>query len=84
MSLDDTIREIASRSPRPASVKAVYGKWVPFAWQVRALVEQKQWTISDAVREVVAQQRLHPPDTAFKGIRAAYYEIKNREWPVAD
>lgn len=47
----------------------------------RGLVE-KGWTVSGAIRQVIETLNLHPPDTAFKGIRAAYYVLKDQPWPV--
>ena len=73
------IREIKRKTPLPPSYRAARGAWVAPAKVVRALVENDRWTVSDAVREVVARQNLHPPGIAFRGVRAAYYVLLKQE-----
>lgn len=73
------IREIKRKTPLPPSHRAARGVWVAPAKVVRGLVEKERWTVSDAVREVVARQNLHPPATAFRGVRAAYYVLLKQD-----
>ena len=81
MNPEEVIREIQRKAPLPPKYRAARGIWVQPAWVVRGLVERDNWTVSDAVREVISRQNLHPPDVAFKGIRAAYYEVRKQVWP---
>jgi len=74
MNVDQTVREITRRTPKPPRSRAGHGQWTDPARVVQGLVEQG-WSVSDAVREVISAQKLHPPDQAFKGIRAAYYVV---------
>ncbi len=81
MDPEEAIREIKRKTPLPPSYRAARGVWVQPAWVVRGLVERDKWTVSDAVREVIHRMKLTPPETAFKGVRAAYYVIRNEPWP---
>lgn len=66
-------------APKPPRRRyAPYGQWVKYVAEVVKLVGQN-WGVSDAVRRIVRRQRFPDPDRAFKGIRAAYYEMKSRE-----
>lgn len=80
MDIAATIRDIERRKPEPPSQRATHGIWIKPAWVVRHLVERKKWTVSDAVREVVATENYEDPAAAFKGIRAAYYLVKDKPW----
>lgn len=77
----ETVKEIKRRVPLPPKPRAERGVWITHAWAVRILVEREHWNVSDAVRQVVDAQKLHPPDQAFAGIRAAYYEVLKKDWP---
>lgn len=81
MEPEEAIREIKRKTPLPPSYRAARGVWVAPAWIVRGLVERERWTVSDAVREVITRQNIHPPGPAFHGIRAAYYEVRKQPWP---
>jgi len=84
MNVEQSLREITRRTPKPPNVRAGHGQWIDPARVVQGLVE-KGWSVSDAVREVIASHKLHPPDKAFKGIRAAYYVVvKQSKEPVED
>lgn len=78
MDADDIVREIQRKNPGPPRYRAAKGQWVKPAHAVRKLVK-KGWGVSDAVREVVGALKLHPPESAFKGVRAAYYEVLKHE-----
>ena len=77
----ETVKEIKRRVPLPPKPRAEKGQWIAHAWAVRILVERDRWNVSDAVRQVVDAQKLHPPKQAFDGIRAAYYEVLKKDWP---
>ncbi len=72
----ETVKEIRRTTPLPPKTRAGKGAWVDYAKAVRTLVTEDKWTVSDAVRRVIDTHRLHPPEAAFKGIRAAYYALK--------
>jgi hypothetical protein len=74
------VREIQRKAPEPPRFRATKGAWIKPAWVVRRMVEQQGWSASDAVREVIARMNLHPRDVAFAGIRAAYYEVRKKDW----
>lgn len=74
------VREIKRKTPAAPRYRALKGAWIKPAWAVRRMVEEQKWMISDAVREVVARMKLTPPEVAFAGIRAAYYEVKKKDW----
>lgn len=80
MDAEEVIRIIKSKNPKPRKQTAAYGARIIPAWAVRRLVEKERWSVSDAVRSVVDSFKLHPPKPAFNGVRAAYYEIKDRPW----
>lgn len=67
-----------SRNQPPRRRYAPYGQWAAQATRVALLVGQG-WGVSDAVRSVVRKQRYPDPDLAFRGIRAAYYEMRTKE-----
>lgn len=74
------VREIRKKAPDAPRYRASKGSWIKPAWAVRRMVEKENWMVSDAVRETVARMSLTPNDVAFKGIRAAYYEVRKRPW----
>jgi len=74
------VREIKRKAPEAPRFRAAKGAWIKPAWAVRRMVEVDHWMVSDAVREIVSRMKLTPPDVAFAGIRAAYYEVKKRPW----
>ena len=77
---ESIVREIRKKSPTAPRYRTAKGAWVKPAWTVRRMVEKEKWMVSDAVREVVARLGLHPKDTAFGGVRAAFYVIRNAPW----
>jgi len=77
---EEVIRIIKRRNPKPVKNSAAYGARIRPAWSVRRLVQREHWSVSDAVRSVVESFGLHPPKSAFNGVRAAYYEIRTRPW----
>lgn len=77
----EIVRVIKRKTPRPPRRRAAHGAWIEPAWAVRRLVEKDGWTVSDAVRHVVAALKLDPPADAFRGVRVAYYIIKKKPWP---
>jgi hypothetical protein len=83
MNIQDIVRTIARKNPRPSRPRATHGLWVSPAWAVRGLVEQERYNVSDAVRATVRAFGLHPEDKAFRGVRAAYYVLRGRPWSEA-
>lgn len=83
MNVEQSLREIIRRTPAPPRRRAGHGQWTDPARLVCGLVD-KGWSVSDGVREVIEAHKLHPPDAAFKGIRAAYYVIRNAEKAATD
>lgn len=81
MNPTNVAKEVQQRVPRPPRTRAPKGSWIAAAWAVRILVEREKWNVSDAVRQVIDSQKLGPEDQAFIGIRAAYYDVRTREWP---
>ena len=79
MNIDQIAREIMRRKPLPANRRAPHGQWVRPAWVVRKLVEDG-WGVKDAVAQVCETLNLHPRDRALNGVRAAYYEVRNKDW----
>ena len=79
----DIVRAIKRRKPRPAKRRAARGAWVEPAWAVRRLVEKENWTVAEAVREVVDSCKLEPRDNALAGVRVAYYHLRKKPWPKA-
>ena len=65
-------RVIAHTTPPPVKRRAAYGQWAEGAAAVAVLVAEG-WPVTAAVRKVVTALNLHPPDVAFKGVRARYY-----------
>ena len=60
--------------------RAAHGQWVAPAEAVYELVTNKQWNVSDAVREVVKSYKFPNEDgKAFNGIRAAFYVLRNKK-----
>lgn len=80
MDPQEIVRTIHREIKAPATRRAAHGQWVSAAWSVRGLVEQG-WDVSNATRQVVARLKLHPAANAFNGVRAAYYVIREKEWP---
>lgn len=78
--MNEITREIQRRNPLPPVPRARKGSWVTHSHAVRELVDTG-WNVSDAVRQVVEIQNLHPPDKAFAGIRAAYYALPPKHFP---
>ncbi len=79
MKIEEVIREIQRRTPLPPARRAQHGQWVKPAWVVRGLVEQG-WGVFDAVHQTIATLNLHPPKKAFNGVKAAYYQLRNKPW----
>lgn len=74
MNVEQSLREIQRTTPKPPRTRAGHGQWIDPARVVIGLTGTG-WSVSDAVREVIARHKLHPPEAAFKGIRAAYYVL---------
>lgn len=72
------IDEILKRMPKP-KFRASHGQWVKPAWVVRGLVEAGQ-PVTAAVRFVVREMCLTPPDLAERSVRQAYYDIRLKPW----
>ena len=72
MSPHAVAREIARSTPPPAKRRAAYGQWGEPATAVAVMVADG-WAVTSAVRKVVLALNLHPPDVAFRGVRARYY-----------
>lgn len=81
MDTDDIVRVIKRKNPVPPKPRAAMGQWVPPAHAVVKLVSAEGWTVSAAVRQVVAALNLHPPGIAFDRVRAAYYAIRKKGNP---
>lgn len=77
---ESIVREIKRQAPAAPRYRSAKGAWVKPAWTVRRMVEKEGWMVSDAVREVVARLGLHPKDTAFGGVRAAFYVVRKAPW----
>jgi hypothetical protein len=79
MDIPTTLKELSDRlgPPRP---RAAFGQWTPYAWLVRGLVEQGHG-ISDAVNHVLVSSGFAKNKQAFGSLRAAYYKVKDKEWP---
>ncbi len=77
MNPNEVVKEITRRKPLPPTQRATHGAWVEPAQAVAGLVE-KGWSPTDAVREVISVLKLHPPEKAEKGIRAAYYALREK------
>lgn len=73
------IDELKKRAPEPSS-RAPYGKWVPFAWYVRELVESGHG-VMDSVRTIVKEMKIKPEEQATIGIRQAYYAVRHKPKP---
>jgi hypothetical protein len=67
----------APKTPPPRY--SPYRGWAQQAPKVQDMVVKKGWGVSDAVREIVATGKYPDPGKAFRGIRAAYYELLKRE-----
>ena len=70
------------KPPRP--LRAKHGAWTGPAKEVYVLVTKRRWNVSDAVRQVIADRKIKDPAKAFRGIRAAYYLLRNREAATED
>ncbi len=76
------IKEIHRKTPLPErKVRAAKGAWVQPAWAVRRLLEKQGGTVSDAVRKTVEVFDLKPRAAAFRGVRVAYYLIRDKPLP---
>jgi hypothetical protein len=80
VNIDAAIKEIAKGLGEPR-YRATHGQWVPYAWIVRGLVERGH-EVAASVRQVVSKGNLEPADVAERSLRAAYYKIRNKPWPV--
>lgn len=80
MNIAEIAQEIMRRKPLPANRRAQHGQWVSPAWVVRRLVEDADWGVKDAVAQVCETLNLHPRDKALNGVRAAYYEVRKKDW----
>ena len=80
MNLQSTIKEISNRlgPPKP---RAAHGQWLPYAWLVRGLVE-KGYGITESVRQVLENSGVKHSKTAFGSLRAAFYKVRDEEWPA--
>jgi len=65
-------------SRKPPARYAPYGMWAAQATRVKLMVENENWGVSDAVRQIVAKHRYPDRAKAFNGIRAAYYELRKK------
>lgn len=74
------IKEL-SRTLGPPKPRAAFGTWTTYAWLVRGLVE-KGHGVTSAVNHVLDNSGLEHNDTAFGSLRAAYYKLKDAEWPA--
>lgn len=81
MNLQTTLKELSARMGPPKE-RAAFGTWVPAAWLVRGLVEQGHG-ISDAVNQVIKSLGHANNKRAFGSLRAAYYKVRDQEWPAA-
>lgn len=73
------IDRIKKTAPAPKK-RALQGEWVAPAWVVKGLVEREGYGVTDAVKLVVQDESHSPEDRAVRGIRHAYYKIKNLPW----
>ena len=80
MNIQSAIKELSKSlgTPRP---RAAFGSLVPYAWLVRGLVE-KGFGVSDSVHHVINNSGLTNNNQTFGSVRAAYYKIRESEWPV--
>ena len=75
MNAAETVREIQRRTPLPPERRATHGSWVEARRAVLQLVDAG-WGVSDAVHRVVGLHNFHPPEKAFRSIRAGYYVLR--------
>jgi len=80
MNAKTAAKELSKKGP-PSRRRAAHGQWVDPAEAVYKLVNNKNWNVSDAVRDVVTTFGFDDVDTAFNGVRAAYYVLRNRRNP---
>ena len=80
MDISAAVKELSKTlgTPRP---RAAFGSLVPYAWLVRGLVEQNHG-VSDSVHHVINNSGLVNNKQTFGSLRAAYYKIRDAEWPV--
>lgn len=81
MNIQTAINEL-SKKLGPPKPRVAFGQWVPLAWLVRGLVE-KGYGVTDAVRHVLDNSGMGGTRNAFGSLRAAYYKIKDKEWPAS-
>jgi hypothetical protein len=70
------VAQLRKQGP-PTRRRASHGQWVQPGEAVYNLVDAG-WNVSDAVRAVVIKFKFTDEATAFNGVRAAYYVIRNR------
>lgn len=80
MNVKAAIQELSKTLGEPKP-RAPFGQWPTFAWIVRGLVE-KGHGVSDAVNHVLENSGLPKTRQSFGSLRAAYYQLKDREWPA--
>jgi hypothetical protein len=78
--IDAAIKEVMTGMGPPGH-RASYGQHVPLAWIIRGLVERGH-LVSESVRTVVAKAGLDHDPKAVGSVRAAYYRIRDKEWPA--
>lgn len=80
MNIAAAVKELSKTlgTPRP---RAAFGSLIPYAWLVRGLVE-KGFGVSDSVHHVINNSGLADSKQTFGSVRAAYYKIREVEWPV--
>lgn len=80
MNIQAALNELSKTlgTPKP---RAAHGAWVNPAWLVRGLVE-KGHGVSAAVNHVLDNSGFGNNEQAFGSLRAAYYKIREDEWPV--
>ena len=80
----ERLARLIEARPKGGRKRAPHGRWTPYAWHVRALVESGM-SVMDAVRLVVTefadQDGIEDVGTAIKSIRQAYYDKRNADWP---
>lgn len=80
MDVKTAIKELSDKLGPPKH-RAAHGQWVPFAWLVRGLVERGHG-VTDAVKHVLNDTGFSEDPSAFGSVRAAYYKVKDQEWPA--
>lgn len=82
MDVRSALEELSAKLGPPKH-RAAHGQWIPYAWLVRGLVERGHG-VTDAVNHVLENSGIPPKEhkQAFGSVRAAYYTIRDREWPA--